>query len=282
MAESPSSTGVTQQLLAKLSVLLIEDERTYFRRLKGELEPLGFEVTWEWRPSRAVEAARALEPDAILLDLILPDLRARSILGGEQVAVDLRRALPFTPILILTGAPDDQVTWDLLYPAKPANFIKKSSSPARIAFLIRLAYEEAEKLRRAAGHQSLRVGALEIDLDAALVTQSDQEIHLTGTQHRLFDLLVRDLGRWLKYDTIIDRLWNDDGDADYTRESAIRNIHTLINQIRRKIETGDAALRYIENRPGWGYRMRDPGPIPEPEDDDELGPDLAPDAETML
>jgi DNA-binding response OmpR family regulator len=222
-----------------MRILIVEDERGMAELLKKGLEEENHSVTLAFDGRAALEFAELYEFDAIVLDLMLPKI------DGFEVARRLRRSKNETPILMLTArdaAPDIVKGLDLGaddYLTKPFSFE---------VFLARL----RAVARRASGPRSacLVVANLKLDPAARRVFRGSREIHLSPTEFRLLEFLMRRAGRVISRNAIIEAVWGFDHDVeDNTLDAFVRLLRSKVDR--------DFRQKLIHTVRGVGYSVRD-------------------------
>jgi two-component system copper resistance phosphate regulon response regulator CusR len=222
-----------------MHVLIVEDEKKMSRVLKERLEEENHSVGVAFDGREALELARALEYDAIVLDVMLPGI------DGFEVARRLRRSGNDTPILILTAresVPDvvrglDIGADDCM--AKPFSFEE---------FLARL--RSVGRRVQAPRPELLQTADLVLNLDTYVLTRAGEEISLSGTECRLLEFLMRRAGRIIPRNTILDSVWNSSDDIKDN------SLYVYISKLRNKVDDGHK-VKLIHTVKGLGYGVRD-------------------------
>ncbi len=226
---------------ATTHVLLIEDEASLARVLRDYLEQAGFRVSVAYRGDEGLARFERERPDVVLLDLNLPGM------DGLDVARAIRRQSD-VPILMIT-ARRDEVDQLIGLELGADDYIVKPFSPRLLLARLRAV------LRRVQGSspapQRLRVGDLEIDLDAHTVTRAGEPIHLTPTEFRLLTTMAQYPGRVFTRSQLLEAL-------GYRYTGYERTIDAHIKNLRAKLEPDPKHPRYIETVFGVGYRLRKP------------------------
>jgi len=221
-------------------ILIVEDETTLRNTLALNLRAEGFEVLTAGDGTEGLKLAREQAPDAVILDLMLPEL------DGLSLCRILRRDSD-VPILMLTarGTEMDRIagleTGADDYVVKPFSL---GELMARVRALLRRAGGEAR-----ASATRLQSGDLTLDLLSRRVTSGSGELKLT---HREFDLLaelMRNQGAVLSRDLLLTRVWG----YDYVGGSHTVDVH--IRWLREKIEADPSEPRRITTVRGVGYRF---------------------------
>ncbi|MBB3879287.1 response regulator transcription factor [Sphingomonas pseudosanguinis] len=222
------------------TILVVDDEVAIRRLLRNTLEQAGHQVVEARDGREALARAAADHPDAVLLDLGLPDRDGLSLIPllrgqGERVVlvVSAREATEEKVAALDLGA-DDYVT-------KPFDS-EELLARLRVALRHARAAEAAPRI--------VKTGDLAIDLDRRLVTRSGEEQHLTRKEYDVLAMLARHPGRVVTHDRIIDAAWGGDEDPriDYLR--------IVVRNLRQKLEAPQPVGSVIANELGVGYRLR--------------------------
>ena len=218
-------------------VLVVDDDPRILRALQMKLRSEGYQVDTATTAAEARTAAAAHPPEAVILDVLLPDGR------GTDVCRDLRE-WSTAPILILSAVGDEAEKIAAL-DAGADDFVTKPFSVDELLARLRAA------LRRTAPSSApvLTIGQIRIDLEKRLVTAAGRPLSLTPTEYKLLRLLAQHEGKLLTHPTILREVW---GPA-YQEES--NYLHVYVSQLRRKIEPDPARPRYLLTIPGVGYRL---------------------------
>jgi two-component system KDP operon response regulator KdpE len=221
-------------------VLIVDDEPQILRALQTNLRGAGYDVTTAATAKEALAAAAVGNPEAVILDLVLPDGR------GTDVARELRR-WSSAPIIVLSAVGDENEKVAAL-DAGADDYVTKPFGMDELLARLRAA------LRRAAPSTEpvLRIGDLTIDLEKRSVGVDGRDVALTPNEFELLRYLAQNEGKLLTHRAILREVW---GHA-YERES--HYLHVYVSQLRRKIEADPARPRYILTEPGAGYRLRAP------------------------
>ena len=223
-------------------MLVVDDEPQFLRALQTNLRGAGYDVATATTAAEALSSAGLHPPEAIILDLVLPDGR------GTDVARELRQWTK-APIIVVSAVGEEAEKISAL-DAGADDYVTKPFSIdellARLRAVLRRSGEPGEPV--------LEVGALRIDLDKHAVTVGGNAVRLTPHEFDLLRLLARNEGKLMTHSTILREVW---GPA-YQRESSY--LHVYVSQLRRKIEAEPTRPRYILTEPGAGYRLVDPGP----------------------
>jgi two-component system, OmpR family, response regulator len=223
-------------------VLVVDDEATLAELLSMALRYEGWEVRTAGDGLAAVRAAREFRPDAVVLDVMLPDI------DGLEVLRRLRADVPDVPVLFLTArdAVEDRVAG---LTAGGDDYVTKPFSleelVARLRGLLRRAGTAAARQGSV-----LAVGDLTLDEDSHEVRRGDDLIELTATEFELLRYLMRNPRRVLSKPQILDRVWN----YDFGGQSNV--VELYISYLRKKIDAGREPM--IHTVRGAGYVLKAP------------------------
>jgi two-component system KDP operon response regulator KdpE len=222
-------------------VLVVDDEPQILRALETTLRVEGYEVETAATAADALARAAMRPPEAIILDLILPDG------SGTEVCRELR-GWTKVPIVILSAVGDEREKVAAL-DAGADDYVTKPFSGDELLARLRAV------LRRAApaGSPVLDVGELRIDLEKHAVFRNGERLQLTPHEFSLLRLFAENEGKLLTHRMILQHVW---GPA-YQTES--NYLHVYVSHLRRKLERDPTRPRYILTEPGAGYRFVSPG-----------------------
>lgn len=219
-------------------LLIAEDDTEMAVALQRGFELTRHSVTLATNGEEALRLARHKHFEAIILDVMLP------LCDGFAVAATLRGTGDRTPILMLTAR--DSVE-DIVrgfdcgaedYLTKPFSFLELS---ARVRALIRRNQPES---------QVLEVADLRLDIASRQVWRGGQPIHLTPTEFRLLEILLRNTGYVVRRAELMESVWPGCATAD-------NNIDVAVSALRGKIDRQPTA-RLIRTVRGFGYRLAEP------------------------
>jgi two-component system KDP operon response regulator KdpE len=221
-------------------VLVVDDEQQILRALRTSLRAAGYEVDTAETAEGALAAAAMRPPEAVILDLVLPDG------SGTDVARELR-TWSSAPVIVLSAVGDESEKVAAL-DAGADDYVTKPVGIDELLARLRAA------LRRAgpAGEPVLTVGDLEVDLEHREVRVSGKPVHLTPHEFDLLRYLARNEGKLLTHRMILQEVWGP-GYAD-----AKNILHVNVSQLRRKLEADPSRPRHLLTEPGVGYRLVDP------------------------
>lgn len=218
-------------------VLVVDDELQILRALETSLRGAGYRTVSAATAADALTTAAMRPPDAVILDLVLPDG------SGIDVCRELRRWTD-VPILVLSAVGDEREKVRALdagaddYVTKPFGI---EELLARLRALLRRVGPSSDPV--------VELGELVVDLDKRLVTLGGEPVALTPTEFELLSLFVRNEGKLLTHPAILQAVWG----PNYGKES--NYLHVYVSQLRRKIEADPTRPRYLLTEPGAGYRL---------------------------
>ena len=226
--------------MSKSRVLVVDDERQILRALQTSLRAAGFDVETAGTAEGALAAAAMRPPEAVILDLVLPDGT------GTDVTRELR-GWSSAPIIVLSAVGDEREKVAALdagaddYVTKPVGI---DELLARLRAVLRRTSPSGEPV--------IAIGDLVVDLQKRAVSVAGKPVHLTPHQYELLRLLALNEGKLLTHRMLLQEVWGP-GYAD-----AANLLHVNVSQLRRKIETDRARPRYLLTEPGAGYRLVNP------------------------
>jgi two-component system OmpR family response regulator len=209
-------------------VLVVDDEPSLAELLSSVLRYEGWDIQTAADGTSAVRAAREFRPDAIVLDIMLPDF------DGLEVLRRVRASLPHVCVLFLTARDSVQ---------DRVNGI--TAGLARLRGLLRRA-----GMTRTSSGTELTVGDLSMDEEAREVRRGGDLIELTATEFELLRFMMRNPRRVLSKAQILDRVWN----YDFGGQAHV--VELYISYLRKKIDTGREPL--IHTVRGVGYVLKPP------------------------
>ncbi len=224
-------------------VLVVDDEQSLAEVLGSVLRSEGWAVRTAHTGADAVRSARAFGPDAVVLDVMLPDV------GGLEVLRRMRTHDPLVCVLFLTArdAVEDRIAG---ITAGGDDYVTKPFSLEEVLVRLRGLLRRAGKATPATGSGGLSVGDLTMDEDAHEVFRGTRRVELTATEFELLRFLMHNPRRVLSKAQILDRVWN----YDFGGQAHV--VELYISYLRKKIDTGSEPL--IHTVRGVGYILRPP------------------------
>ena len=220
-------------------VLVVDDEGPMRRALEINLSTRGFEVLLAPTGEEALRMAAADHPDVVLLDLGLPGISGLDVIDGlpgwskVPIIVVSAREAESEKVRALDAGADDYVT-------KPFGM---DELLARLRAALRRAAPSA------AEEAVVTAGAIAIDLADKRVSVGGGEVHLTPTEWRLLEVLVRNRGRLVSQQQLLGDVW---GPAYHDETNYLR---VYVANLRRKLEATPSQPDHLITEPGMGYRF---------------------------
>ena len=224
-----------------LRILAVDDEPQILRFLKPSLVAAGYEVITEQTGAGALKAAATRSPDAILLDLGLPDM------DGKDVIARLREWSK-TPIIIIS-ARDREAEKISALDLGADDFVNKPFGIGELLARLRAALRHSGQ--QAGEALAFTSGDLAIDIAAHKVTLTGAPVKLTPKEFELLAILVRNAGRVVTHRQILTSVWGPAHTQD------LQYLRVFIGQLRQKLSR-EAEADLIETEPGIGYRLVEP------------------------
>jgi two-component system response regulator MtrA len=219
-------------------ILLVEDDPSILEITAIGLRAAGFDVETAADGAEGLARFRAMRPDLVLLDVMLPRL------DGLEVAREIRRDAT-TPIVMLTARGD---TLDIVVGLESGadDYVRKPFEMAELVARVRAALRRGRSI--SGDDTVVRLGPLRIDPAARTVRRDDEDLTLTRTEFDLLLELARRPGQVFTREVLLDRIWG----YDYLGDS--RLVDVAVGRLRSKVETDAAAPALIQTVRGLGYK----------------------------
>lgn len=223
-----------------MKVLVVDDEHRIARSIKQGLEQEGYAVDIEYDGEAGYLAASADSYDAIILDVMMPEM------NGYEVVRQLRQDNNHTPVLMLTAK--DQ-TADIVggldagaddYLAKPFSF---EVLTARLRAILRRPETALDTV--------LSVYDLQLDTARHTVTRAGKSIALSVKEFAILEFLLRHKNTIVSKQTLMSHVWDFDADI------LPNNVEVFINYLRRKVDKPFRGPQIIQTARGFGYVIKD-------------------------
>ncbi len=223
-----------------ITVLVVDDETVLAEMVSMALRYEGWNIVTATDGASAITAARNARPDAVVLDVMLPDM------SGLDVLRKLREQNPQLPVLLLTAkdAVEDRIAG---LTAGGDDYVTKPFSIEEVVLRLRALLRRTGVTTEDSGAQIV-VGDLVLDEDSHEVTRAGEPIALTSTEFELLRFLMRNPKRVLSKAQILDRVWS----YDFGGRSNI--VELYISYLRKKIDSGRDPM--IHTLRGAGYVLK--------------------------
>lgn len=221
------------------SVLIIDDEPQIRRFLRISLTSQGYDVLEADTAAKGLQLLTSEKPDAVVLDLGLPDL------DGKTALTEIR-AFSEVPVIILTVRSSESEIIDALdrgandYMTKPFGI---GEFMARLRSVLRPA------LIRNPSSLVFDDGSLRVDLTSHEATHLGQPLHLTPKEYHVLQILIRNAGQVVTQKRLLREVWGPTHDRD------THYLRIVVGKIRHKLKDDPESPRYVETEPGVGYRF---------------------------
>ena len=223
-----------------IRILAVDDESSLTELLSMAMRYEGWQVSTAASGNEAVKAAREVRPDAIVLDMMLPDF------DGLEVLRRVRSEDPDVPVIFLTAkdAVSDRING---LTAGGDDYVTKPFSLEEVIARLR-ALLRRSGAATGRSESLLVVGDLTLDEDSHEVSRAGEPIQLTATEFELLRYLMRNPRRVLSKAQILDRVWN----YDFGGQANV--VELYISYLRKKIDANRAPM--IHTMRGAGYVLR--------------------------
>jgi len=220
--------------------LVIDDEVQIRRFLKLALEAEGYRVFEAETGQAGLTAAVYRRPDAIILDLGLPDM------DGLEVLKRLREWSK-TPVLVLSVRQEIEQKVAALDQGAD-DYLTKPFHAAELSARLRAIRRHSPAEPTDAVYQS---GSLQVDFNARKITKKGEEIHLTATEYALLRILAQNHGKVVTHRQLLREVWGPQA------EEQSQYLRVYMNHLRKKIESASDSFKLIKTEAGIGYRLMD-------------------------
>jgi two-component system response regulator RegX3 len=229
-------------------ILLVEDEESITTPLVEALAREGFDAEVARTVEASLELARRLDPDLVLLDLMLPDG------SGFDVCRELR-ATSRVPIIMVT-ARGDEADRIVGLELGADDYVVKPFSAREVVARIRAVLRRTEPDFAQAGDEPITIGEIRLDPARRTVTKAGDELELSRKEFDVLQLLAQAAGSVVTRDRLIDEIW----DPNWFGSTKTLDVH--ISGLRKKLGEDPGAPTYLHTVRGVGFRFAAP---------DELG-----------
>lgn len=224
---------------AMFRVLVVEDDAHIRSVLRTLLESAGYRVELAENAARAQVEARANRPDAIIVDLGLPDR------DGQQLIRDIRQ-FSTVPMIVLSARSAEQQKITALDNGAD-DYVTKPFDAGELLARLRAALRRS--VRKADQSEVLTLGRLTVDLARREAREAGALVHLTPLEFRLLEVLALNLGLVVTQEQVIRQVWGPE------RLDDTRRLRSYIKMLRQKIEPEPSRPRVLLTEVGVGYRL---------------------------
>ncbi|EAX47345.1 two component transcriptional regulator, winged helix family [Thermosinus carboxydivorans Nor1] len=225
-----------------MKVLVVDDDEKILKVLTAYLEKEGYSVITARDGWEAVDKARQLGPDIVLLDVMLPSL------DGWGVCKEIRRTSD-VPIIMLT-ARDDEADRIIGLELGADDYVIKPFSPKEVLARMRAIFRRLQPAsRRDGGERILKVGDAVLDQNSRSLTIAGTPVELTPTEYKLLELFLAHPGQVFSRLQLIEKV------QDYAFEGYERTVDSHIKNLRKKLGASPDEPHYIKTIYGVGYKL---------------------------
>jgi two-component system, OmpR family, KDP operon response regulator KdpE len=221
-------------------ILVVDDEPAIVRAVVTNLAKHGYRVESATSGKDALQQQQAFRPEAILLDLGLPDI------DGTEVIRQIRKDTD-TPIIVLSVRSSEKEKVAAL-DLGADDYLTKPFGVDELLARVRVALRHSAR-PEAGADPVARAGDIELNLDQHRVFVRGEDVHLTPTEFELLRALIAHPGKLLTDRMLLQTVWG----PEYGDEA--HYLHVYVARLRRKIEPDPRQPRYLVTEPGVGYRL---------------------------
>ncbi|MEG0288241.1 MAG: response regulator YycF [Carnobacterium sp.] len=229
-------------------VLVVDDEKPISDIVKFNLTKEGYDVYTAYDGEEALEKVEEVEPDLIILDLMLPKI------DGLEVCREIRKTHDM-PIIMVT-AKDSEIDKVLGLELGADDYVTKPFSNRELVARVKANLRRHGNAKAAAVEEEetndIEVGAITVHPDAYIVSKRGETIELTHREFELLHYLARHLGQVMTREHLLQTVWGYDYFGD------VRTVDVTVRRLREKIEDSPSHPAWLVTRRGVGYYLRNP------------------------
>lgn len=220
-------------------ILVIDDEPQIHRFLSPALDAVGYEPRRADSGQEGLRAIALWSPDAVVLDLGLPDMDGKDVLSRA-------REFYAGPIIILS-ARDKEAEKIAALDLGANDYVEKPFGVGELLARLRANLRQTSPRPEVAG--PLRLGNILIDLDHRRITRKDMPVRVTPKEYDVLAYLARNVGKVVGHKALLTAVWGKAHAED------TQYLRVVVGQLRQKLEDDPAQPRLIVTEPGVGYRL---------------------------
>lgn len=244
---TPYKSEVKEMSMQDKTILVVDDEKPIADILEFNLTKEGFEVHCAYDGEEALEKVDEIQPDIMLLDIMLPKR------DGMEVCREVRKTYDF-PIIMLT-AKDSEIDKVLGLELGADDYVTKPFGTRELIARVKANLRRHSKVAPEESIESsddIEVGPLIIQPDAYTVKKRDEVIELTQREFELLSYLAKHIDQVLTREHLLQTVWGYDYFGD------VRTVDVTVRRLREKIEDEPSHPKIIITRRGIGYYLRSP------------------------
>jgi two-component system, OmpR family, response regulator VicR len=235
-----------RSLIMEKKILVVDDEKPIADILQFNLKKEGYEVHCAYDGNTALEMVEEIQPDIILLDIMLP------LKDGMEVCREVRKKYEM-PIIMLT-AKDSEIDKVLGLELGADDYVTKPFSTreliARVKANLRRHQQVTSQVEEKEETNEITIGSLTIHPDAYVVSKRGETIELTHREFELLHYLAKHIGQVMTREHLLQTVWGYDYFGD------VRTVDVTVRRLREKIEDNPSHPTWIVTRRGVGYYLR--------------------------
>lgn len=226
-------------------IMAVDDEPDILDLLEKALNIEGFPTVIKIDTGiKAVNACKEIQPDMMILDVMLPDI------DGYEVCRQIRQ-FSHCPILFLSSK-NDELDKILGLAVGGDDYVTKPFSPKEIAYRVKAQLRRMEYRQSPCASQTIEIGALTIDTDGCRALKDGRDLELTAREFEILQYLAENKGRVISRERLYEAVWNEDSfGCDNT-------VMVHIRHLREKMENDPTAPQYLITMKGLGYKLVNP------------------------
>lgn len=229
-------------------ILVVDDEKTIVDIEKFNLTKEGYEVSVAYDGEEALQQVKDVDPDLIILDLMLPKV------DGLEVAREVRKTKD-TPIIMVT-AKDSELDKVLGLELGADDYVTKPFSNrelvARVKANLRRQGTNSGSNNEEDENKDIKIGDLVIHPEAYSVSKRGENIELTHREFELLHYLAQHIGQVMTREHLLQTVWGYDYFGD------VRTVDVTVRRLREKVEDSPSHPTWLVTRRGVGYYLRNP------------------------
>lgn len=232
-------------------ILVVDDEKPISDIIKFNLKKEGYDVYTAYDGEEALQKVEEVNPDLILLDLMLPKI------DGLEVAREVRKTHNM-PIIMVT-AKDAEIDKVLGLEMGADDYVTKPFSNRELVARVKAnlrrqsaTMAEAQAAEEESKNNDIAIGDLVIHPDAYVVSKRGEKIELTHREFELLYYLAKHIGQVMTREHLLQTVWGYDYFGD------VRTVDVTVRRLREKIEDSPSRPIWLVTRRGVGYYLRNP------------------------
>lgn len=234
--------------MAEKKILVVDDEKPIADIVKFNLNKEGFDVYCAYDGDEALELVEEVQPDLILLDIMLPGR------DGIEVCREVRKKYDM-PIIMVT-AKDSEIDKVIGLELGADDYVTKPFSNreliARVKANLRRHSQVSSNAAEEEENSELEIGSLIIHPDAYVASKRGETIELTHREFELLHYLAKHMGQVMTREHLLQTVWGYDYFGD------VRTVDVTVRRLREKIEDNPSQPAWLVTRRGVGYYLRNP------------------------